>query len=135
MTNEELINIAKNARKNAYAPNTGYTVGAALVAKSGTIYIGTNVEEYSILGLSNCAERVAIQNAYSYGEREFVAIAVVGGKDKEKEDETLMPCGVCLQYILDICKNIDIISYNKGKITVKKVNEFLNSPFILENRI
>ena len=105
------------------------------MAKSGTIYIGTNVEEYSILGLSNCAERVAIQNAYSYGEREFIAIAVVGGKEGMQEDDTLMPCGVCLQYILDMCGPIDILSYQDKKMTVKKVNEFLNSPYILEERM
>lgn len=131
---EELVNIARTARKNAYAPTTGYTVGAALLAKSGTVYIGSNVEEYSIVGLSNCAERVAIASAYSYGEREFEAIAVVGGPDGKEEDSTLMPCGVCLQYILDMCKNIDIISYQDKKLTVKKVSEFLNSPFILSDR-
>jgi len=135
MTNEDLINIAKNARLKAYAPLTGYTVGAALLSKSGTVYIGTNVEAYSIVGLSNCAERVAIQSAYSYGEREFVAIAVVGGKEGETEDLTLMPCGVCLQYILDMCKDIDIISYCDGKLTSKKVSGFLNNPYILDGRV
>ena len=80
MTKEDLINIAKNAKKNALATTTGYKVGAALLTKSGNVYIGCNVEEYSILSLSNCAERVAIQNAISCGESEFEAIAVVGGK-------------------------------------------------------
>lgn len=135
MTNEDLIKIAKNARQNAYAPLTKYTVGAALLAKSGTVYIGTNVEENSIVGLSNCAERVAIQSAYSYGEREFVAIAVVGGKEKKKEDLTLMPCGVCLQYMLDMCKDIDVISYVNGSLTSKKVTDYLNAPYILEGRV
>lgn len=135
MTNEDLIKIANNARNKAYAPLTGYTVGAALLAKSGTVYIGTNVEDGAIVGLSSCAERVAIQSAYSYGEREFIAIAVVGGKEKCNNDLTLMPCGVCLQYILDMCKDIDIISYFNGDITSKKVTEFLNNPFILDGRV
>lgn len=135
MTNEELINIAKNARKNAYSNLSDYSVGAALLAKSGTIYIGSNVEENSIMGLSNCAERVAIQSAYSYGEREFVAIAVVGGKRESECDKTLMPCGVCLQYILDMCKDIDIVSYEGGKITIKKVSDFLKSPYVFEGRV
>lgn len=134
MTDEELLKIAKNARKNAYAPNTKYTVGAALLAKSSTVYIGTNVEEYSIIGLSNCAERVAIQSAYAYGEREFLKIAVVGGKEDELEDLTLMPCGACLQYIMDMCDNIDIITYEDGNIVSKKVEQYLNSPFILKDR-
>lgn len=135
MTNEDLINIAKNARNKAYAPLSKYTVGAALLAKSGTVYIGTNVEENSIMGLSNCAERVAIQSAYSYGEREFVAIAVVGGKEENECDKSLMPCGVCLQYILDMCKDIDIITYDNGNITSKKVTDYLKSPYILEGRV
>lgn len=130
MTNEDLINIAKNARKNAFANTTGYTVGAALLAKSGTVYIGTNVEEYSIPGLSNCAERVAIQSALSYGEREFEAIAVVGGKKENEEvDNTLVPCAVCLQYMLDMCKNINIITYIEGKLVCNKVKDFLVLPY------
>ena len=135
MTNEDLINIAKNAKNKAYAPISNYKVGAALLAKSGTVYIGTNVEEPSIMNLSNCAERVAIQSAYSYGEREFVAIAVVGSKEGKECDKTLMPCGVCLQYIVDMCKNIDIITYEDGKVTVKKVTEYLNAPYSIEGRI
>lgn len=135
MTNEDLINIAKNARNNAFAPLSNYAVGAALLAKSGTVYIGTNVEENSIMSLSNCAERVAIQSAYSYGEREFLAIAVVGGKQGNECDTTLMPCGVCLQYILDMCKDIDIIAYQNGTINTKKVTDYLNLPYLLEGRV
>ena len=134
MTKEDLINIAKNARKNAYANVTGYKVGAALLTKSGTVYIGCNVEEYSILALSNCAERVAIQNAISCGEREFVAIAVVGGKGDNEIDKTLTPCGTCLQYILDMCKDIDIITYIDGNLVSNKVTYFLNTPFELKEK-
>lgn len=133
MTQEDLINIAKNAAKNAYAPSTEYMVGAALLAKSGTVYIGVNVEDKKIPGLSVCAERNAIQTAYSHGDTEFTAIAVVG-KRKENDyfDETLIPCGVCLQYILDMCKNIDIIAYIGGLATSRKVDQFLNTPFDLD---
>ncbi|MEG2310389.1 MAG: cytidine deaminase [Clostridia bacterium] len=133
MTNEDLVNIAKNAQKNAFAPVTKYQVGAALLAKSGTIYIGTNVEEYSILNLSNCAERVAIQNAISHGEREFETIAIVGGKNNTLDD-TLVPCGVCLQYILDMCKNIDILTYIDKKLVKNKVMDFLNIAFELKDK-
>lgn len=134
MTKEELINIAKNAKKNALANVTGYKVGAALIASSGTIYLGANVEEPAIIGLSNCAERVAIQNAISHGERNFEAIAIVGSRDDKKCDETLVPCGTCLQYILDMCSNVDIITYIDGKIVSKKVKEFLNVPFELDKQ-
>ena len=134
MTKEDLINIAKNAKKNAFANVTDYKVGAALIASSGTVYIGANVEEYSILGLSNCAERVAIQNAISHGEKSFEAIAVVGSNDDESCDDTLVPCGTCLQYILDMCSNVDIITYIDGKIVSKKVKEFLNNPYEFNNK-
>ncbi len=135
MTNEDLIKIAKNARKNAIASNTGYSVGAALLTKSGSVYMGANIEEYSIIGLSNCAERVAIQNALSYGERGFQAIAIVGGKaTNEDVDDTLVPCGVCLQYILDMCKDVDIITYVSGKLICKKVTDFLPYGFELDEQ-
>lgn len=133
MTKEDLINIAKNAKKNALATTTGYKVGAALLTKSGNVYIGCNVEEYSILSLSNCAERVAIQNAISCGEREFEAIAVVGGMEYSIDD-TLTPCAVCLQYMLDMCSNIEVISYINGKLTSHDLNYFLNVPFELKNK-
>lgn len=134
MSMEDLMNIAINAKKNAYANITGYKVGAALLAESGTVYIGANVEEPSILGLSNCAERVAIQNAISHGEKRFKAIAVVGSKEENICDSTLVPCGTCLQYILDMCDNVDIIYYMDGKIGSRKVKEFLNSPFELKKQ-
>lgn len=135
MTQEDLINIAKNACKNAYAPSTGYMVGAALLAKSGTVYIGVNVEDEKIPNLSVCAERNAIQTAISHGDKEFTAIAVVGKREENDYfDETLTPCGICLQYILDMCKNVDIIAYIGGIATARKVEQFLNVPFDLDEK-
>lgn len=132
MTNLDLIQIAKNARKNAVCDNTGYAVGAALITEEGTVYIGANIEEPAIIGLSNCAERVAIQNALSHGERNFKAIAVVGGnRDSESLDTTLTPCGACAQYILDMCPNVDIIMYMDGKLVEMKPVDLLRAPFIL----
>lgn len=129
MENEELIKIASLARNNAYVPLSNYTVGAAILAKSGTVYIGNNIEIPSAIGISNCAERVAIQNAYAHGEREFSKIAIVGGTKDQKADETLTPCGVCLQYILEMCKDVDILCFLNGELVCKKVTEFLNYPY------
>lgn len=130
MTQEDLLNIAKNASKNAYVPVSGFTVGAALLAKSGTVYIGVNVEDDKIPNLSVCAERNAIQTAISHGDREFTAIAVVGKmKDAEEFDGTLTPCAVCLQYMVDMCRNIDIVCYVNGEVICKNVNEFLAVPY------
>lgn len=133
MKYEDLLKIAANARKNADAKITGYGVGAALLSKTGTVYIGVNIEEKTIPGLSNCAERVALQNAISHGDREFVAIAIVGGfLSQEHLDDKVVPCGVCLQYLLDQCRDIDIIVLQNKDMQVKKVTDFLNTPFSLE---
>lgn len=135
MSNEQLIEIAKLAWKNAVCPVTSYGVGAALLAKSKTVYIGVNIEEYSIIGISNCAERVALQNAMAHGEREFEKIAIVGGNiNTGMLDDNISPCGVCLQYILDFCKDIDIIVYENGKVVSKKIEDFLTRPFELNSK-
>lgn len=135
MSDEQLIEIAKIAWKNAVCPVTAYAVGAALLCKSKTVYIGANIEEYSIINLSNCAERVALQNAMAHGEREFEKIAIVGGNIKTGMlDSSISPCGVCLQYMLDFCKDIDIIVYENGSITSKKITDFLVSPFELDKK-
>lgn len=132
MTNEELINIAKLAWKNSVIGISSFGVGAALLAKSGTVYIGANIEEKTIPSLSNCAERVAFQNAMSHGEREFLKIAIVGGKKGANNlEDNISPCGVCLQYMLDICPDVEIISYINGNIESKKLVDYLNRPYKL----
>lgn len=133
MKDEELIHIANMARKNAYAPLTEYKVGAALLAKSGTVYIGANIEPPSAIASTNCAERIAIQNAYSHGEREFLKLAIVGGdSSKEGLSNTLIPCGACLQFIVEMCKDVDIICYINGKLVTRKITDFLTTPYELK---
>ena len=94
MTPEALVQEALQALQNAYVPYSGFKVGAALLTKGGTVYRGCNIEN-AAYGPSNCAERTAIFKAVSEGEREFAAIAVVGGKDGVVTD-IFPPCGVCL---------------------------------------
>ena len=77
------------------------TVGAALLTKSGKVYRGCNIEN-AAYGPSNCAERTAIFKAVSEGEREFAAIAVVGGKNGDASD-IFPPCGVCRQVMQEFC--------------------------------
>lgn len=126
MNQSELLNIAKNASKNAFVPISNYQVGAALLAKSGTVYIGVNVEDEAIPAMSVCAEKNAIQNAISHGDTEFLAIAVVGKmKDKDEFDATLTPCGMCRQYMIDMCKDIDIICYIDGAEKIVKPRDLL----------
>ena len=76
MTNEELIQKAMEARNNSYSPYSNYKVGAALLTKSGKVFLGCNVENCGY-GPSNCAERSAIFSAVSNGERDFAKIAIV----------------------------------------------------------
>lgn len=95
MTDIELMKLAEEARLMAYAPYSNFLVGAALLSKSGKVYKGCNVENAGS-PVTNCAERTAFFKAISEGEREFVAIAVVGGK-RGSEPAFCPPCGVCRQ--------------------------------------
>ena len=101
MTDRELLQCAIEAREMAYAPYSGFRVGAALVGKSGKIYQGCNVEN-AAYSPTNCAERTAIFKAVSEGEREFVSIAIVGGMDETIAD-FCAPCGVCRQVLAEFC--------------------------------
>ncbi|MBQ3597742.1 MAG: cytidine deaminase [Clostridia bacterium] len=102
MNDKELITAAFNAMEKAYAPYSGYKVGAALLCKSGKLFTGCNIENASYTP-TVCAERTAFFKAVSEGEREFEKIAVVGGKDGNVTD-TFMPCGVCRQVMTEFCK-------------------------------
>lgn len=133
MNSIDLLKIAENARKNSVCNLSNYSVGAALITKTGTVYIGTNIEESTIMGLSNCAERVAVQNAISHGDREFEAIAIVGGYKDKGLDFSITPCGVCRQYLLDMCKDIKIITYDEdGKPVSRKIDYYLQDKFELK---
>ena len=101
MTDRELIECAIEARKMSYSPYSNFKVGAALVGKSGKIYPGCNVENAGY-SPTNCAERTALFKAVSEGEREFTAIAVVGGKGETIAD-LCAPCGVCRQVLAEFC--------------------------------
>ncbi len=101
MTDVELLELAKMARKTAYAPYSGFLVGAALLGKDGRVWTGCNVE-CATYGATNCAERTAFFKAVSEGAREFEAIAVVGGKGEEP-DALCTPCGICRQVMAEFC--------------------------------
>ena len=120
MNNDELINLAIEARKNAKSP-TKYYVGVALLTKSGKVYTGCNLgSENGIFNI--CAERVAIVKMLSEGDEKIEKIAVVGGK--ENELVLTLPCGVCRQLIYDLGKDIEIIAayYEEEKLIQKEFN-------------
>ena len=102
ITNSELLALAEQARKRAYAPYSGFFVGAALLCSDGSTYTGCNVENASF-SPTCCAERVAIFKAISDGKHQFDAIAVVGGKDDCTS--VCYPCGVCRQVMSEFCSD------------------------------
>ena len=107
MESSELIELAKAAREFACAEISGFKVGAALLTKSGKVFLGCNIEDPSGIGVTNiCAERCAIIKALSEGYKDFKAIAVVGGAD---ELESCTPCGACRQYLHSFCPQATII--------------------------
>lgn len=101
MKPETLIEYAIDAMSRAYAPYSGYKVGAALLCADGAVYQGCNIENASF-SPTICAERTAFAKAVSEGQREFVAIAICGGKDGVIEG-LFPPCGVCRQVMAEFC--------------------------------
>lgn len=127
MDNRELWEMARNALKFSYSPYSNFPVGAALLTKSGKVYVGTNIENSSY-GLTICAERVAIFKAVSEGEREFLKMVIVG-----KEGEGLFPCGSCRQVMAEFSLDMEIILYDsiKNEFNTWKVKELLPLSFSL----
>lgn len=117
MTPLELVNLAIEAREHAYIPYSGFAVGAALLTKDGKVYQGCNIEN-SAFGPTNCAERTAFFTAVYQGERDFEAIAIVGGKGGEPISDLCAPCGVCRQVMREFCKDDFKIYLSKGDGTV-----------------
>jgi len=115
-----LLDKAERAMKNAYAPYSNFPVGSAVLAKSGKIYTGCNVENAS-LGLTICAERAAIARAVCEGEMEFHAVAVISASD-----QYCRPCGACRQVIAEFGEGILVVMANKNKeYQVRVVKELL----------
>ena len=102
MDNMQLLLAAKEARNKAYTPYSNHKVGAALLTKSGKVYLGCNIENAGF-SPTVCAERTAFFKAVYDGERDFEKIAVVGAIDDEKVDRLCAPCGVCRQVMMEFC--------------------------------
>lgn len=111
MNPQALIAFAKEAMGHAYAPYSGYKVGAALLCSDGTVYQGCNIENASFTP-TVCAERAAFFKAVYDGKREFAAIAVCGGKNGQICG-VFPPCGVCRQVMREFCKD-DFTVYMAG---------------------
>lgn len=120
----ELVLKAERAMEHAYAPYSGFRVGAALLTKSGEVFTGCNVENASF-GATNCAERTAIFKAVSEGYTDFLALAVVSSAGRPTP-----PCGICRQVISEFGADIDVILQGKQEgIQVFKASELLPLAF------
>jgi cytidine deaminase len=106
MNFDSLIESATKAREQAYAPYSKFAVGAALLTKSGRVFMGCNVENLSF-GLTICAERAAVFAAVAAGEKEFAAIAVVADSLTP-----VTPCGACRQVLAEFADDLPVCSAN-----------------------
>lgn len=106
-----LVQKAREAAEKAYCPYSGYSVGAAVLAESGNIYTGCNVENGSY-GATICAERTAILKAVSEGERRISALAI----SSEEGSDPPFPCGMCRQVMTEFCSaDTPVIVYDGDK--------------------
>lgn len=122
----ELVKKAIEAKEFSYSPYSHFRVGAALLAKSGKIYTGCNIEN-AAYSPTNCAERTAVFKAVSEGEREFAAIAVAGDGE-----DYIAPCGVCRQVLSEFCEPEEfwVLMVGEGeKYRKMKLGELLPEAF------
>lgn len=128
-TRRQLIELASQARRWAYAPYSHYAVGAALLTHSGKIYDGVNVEN-SAYPTGICAERVAVFKAVSEGEREFDAIAVVTSNGGS-------PCGSCRQVLAEFgLDTVVVMADQNGNVTMEMtLRELLPGAFTPESLV
>ena len=128
----KLARAALDARQNAYCPYSHFAVGAAVLAKSGKIYAGCNIEN-ATQGPGVCAERAALYKAVSEGEREFAAVAVAGGPEGREPDGFCPPCGVCRQALAEFCAGEMpvILVKNSEKTEVYRLKELFPLAFSL----
>lgn len=128
MTERELIDLAESAAENSYSPYSKFRVGAALLCKDGSVFLGCNVENASF-GATCCAERAAVFSAVTNGKREFEMIAIAGTSNGKFESFT-PPCGVCRQVLSEFCdKNFKIVLIKNKEIEVLRMKDILPLPF------
>lgn len=121
----ELLRKAEEVRKNAYAPYSGFYVGACILTDTGNTYVGANFEN-SAFGAGTCAERCAIASAVAAGDRHIKAVAVVA-------NYAAWPCGICRQAIREFCVSVKIPVIIRGvddtEYRVKTLEELLPESF------
>lgn len=123
----KLTEAARAAREKAYAPYSGYRVGAALESGDGRVFTGANIEN-AAYGESMCAERVALFKAVSEGARSFRRLAVVAAGPAP------FPCGACRQALSEFGTDLEIIVENETGGESYRLSELFPHPFVLDGR-
>ena len=134
MDGRQLVELARAARSMAYAPYSGFSVGAALLDADGRVRQGCNIEN-AAFGPTVCAERVAVFKAVSEGVRSFEVLAVVGGPAGEDIAPYTTPCGVCRQVLRECCPDgfRIILASPDGDLRTTTLGELLPQSFGPEN--
>ncbi len=126
---DKLLELAREMLPFAYAPYSGYRVGAALLTTEGEIFKGVNVENAS-LGLTICAERVALCAAVAAGYRSFSLLALAA-----EGDSVPLPCGACRQVLGEFSRELKVaVASKKGKPKIFTLEELLPCPFTLQDK-
>ena len=126
VSDADLVQRALAVREYAYAPYSGYQVGAAVLTADGRVFSGCNIENSSY-GLTVCAERVALLKAVSEGFRKFTTLAVVG-----PGDDYCLPCGACLQVMAEFAPSLRILTADStGRFRSRTLPELLPEAFTL----
>lgn len=123
MKTEDLVRQAQAMRERAYAPYSGFTVGAALLVEDGTVFTGANVENASY-GVGICAERTAAVTAVAAGHRTFRAIAIAG-----PEATVTAPCGACRQFLNEFNPRLDVTYTTPAGIAQTTLDRLLPDAF------
>ena len=133
MTDKELLLSAIKAMENSYSPYSDCKVGAALLCKNGKVFTGANIEN-AAFSPTICAERVAIFKAVNEGERDFLKIAVAGGKNGIING-IFAPCGVCRQVMREFCDDDFqiIMGENEEEYKVVTLKDLLPLSFSPDN--
>lgn len=133
MNTKELLVLALEARKRSYSPYSNFEVGAALLTKSGDVYLGCNIES-AAFSPTCCAERTAFVKAVSEGCQEFEAIAVVGAPKGKDPNGECSPCGVCRQVMVEFCRpDFKIILGTPEHYTTQILEDLLPKSFSLRD--
>ena len=131
MDSAKLIEIASETMMKAYAPYSGFKVGAALLCEDGTLYTGCNIENATYTP-TVCAERVAFFSAVRDGHRKFSKIAIVGGLDGVLSSYAY-PCGVCRQVMREFCSgDFELIFFDGKEMKELTLDEMMPFSFTPE---